>query len=71
VVDLSGRWFLDPARRQTLNVSMLNLFDQSYGRPSRGCRDVATDGPFDCSSPYIYVNRGLPRTFRASYRLTF
>lgn len=71
VVDLSGRWFIDPARRQTLNLAVQNLFDEEYGRPSRGCRDVATDGPYDCSVRYIYVNRGLPRTFRASYRFTF
>lgn len=71
VVDLSGRWFIDARRRQTLNLSIQNLFDEDYGRPSRGCRDVATDGPYSCSSPYIFVNRGLPRTFRASYTLAF
>ena len=71
VVDLSGRWYLDRRRRQTLNLALQNLFDQEYGRPSRGCRDVATDGPFSCSSPYFYVNRGLPLTARFSYSVAF
>jgi outer membrane cobalamin receptor len=69
VVDLSGRYFLDNARKQRLSVSVQNLFDREYGRPNRGCLDVATDGPYDCSSPYVYVNRGLPRT--AVFRYTY
>jgi outer membrane cobalamin receptor len=69
VVDLSGRYFLDTARKQRLSVSVQNLMNRQYGRPNRGCRDVATDGPYDCSSPYIYVNRGLPRT--AVFRYTY
>jgi outer membrane cobalamin receptor len=69
VVDLSGRYFLDSARKQRLTVSVQNLFDREYGRPNRGCLDVPTDGPYDCSSPYIYVNRGLPRT--AVFRYTY
>lgn len=71
VVDLSGRYYIDSARRQMLNLAIQNLLDEDYGRPARGCRDVATDGPFDCSAPYIYVNRGLPRTLRLSYTLSF
>jgi outer membrane cobalamin receptor len=69
VVDLSGRYFLDNARKQRLSVSVQNLFDREFGRPSRGCRDVPGDGAYDCSSPYIYVNRGLPRT--AVFRYTY
>jgi outer membrane cobalamin receptor len=69
VVDLSGRFFFDNSRRHRLSVSVQNLFDRDYGRPSRGCLDVATDGPYDCSSPYIFVNRGLPRT--AVFRYTY
>ena len=69
VVDLSGRYFLDNVRKQRLSISVQNLFDREYGRPNRGCLDVPTDGPYDCSSPYIYINRGLPRT--AVFRYTY
>jgi outer membrane cobalamin receptor len=71
VVDWSGRYFIDQARRMTFNLSIQNLLDQSYGTPGRGCQDVATDGPYDCSSSYIFVNRGLPRTFRGSFTFAF
>ena len=70
-VDISGRYFLDAGRHQQLNLSIRNLFDQVYGLPNRGCRDVATDGPFDCSSPYTYINLGLPRTVAVSYSYRF
>ncbi|MGZ3274093.1 MAG: TonB-dependent receptor plug domain-containing protein [Caulobacteraceae bacterium] len=71
VVDLSGRWFLDSGRRQQLNLSIRNLFDQRYGLPSRGCKDTPADGPYDCSIPYVYVNLGMPRTFAVSYTYKF
>lgn len=71
VVDLSGRWFLDPERRQQLNLSVRNLFDQSYGLPNRGCKDTPNDGPYACSIPYLYVNLGMPRTFAVSYTYRF
>jgi outer membrane cobalamin receptor len=67
VVDLMGRYFLDDARHHTLTVDIDNLFNKKYGKPTRGCRDVSTDGPYDCSSPYEIVNRGLPLMLRASY----
>ena len=71
LVDLSARYFLDAGRHQQLNFSIRNLFDEQYGTPGRGCRDVATDGPYDCSIPYVYTNLGLPRTFTASYSYRF
>ncbi len=71
IVDVSARWFIDAGRRQQLNFSIRNLFDQTYGRPGRGCKDVATDGPYDCSMPYTYVNLGMPRTFGLSYSYSF
>jgi vitamin B12 transporter len=71
VVDLSGRWFLDPERHQQINLSVRNLFDQRYGLPARGCKDTPADGPFDCSIPYVYVNLGMPRTFAVSYTYRF
>jgi vitamin B12 transporter len=71
VVDLSGRYYVDAKRHQQINFSIRNLFDRQYGLPARGCADVATDGPYDCSSPYFYVNLGLPRTFAVSYTYRF
>lgn len=71
VFDLSGRYFLDPARRHTLNLSLQNLFDTQYGKPAKGCLDVSTDKPTACSAPYVYYNRGLPRTVRVSYSYKF
>lgn len=71
VVDVSARYFVDTERRQTLNFSIRNLLDRKYGAPGKGCRDVSTDGPYDCSSPYVYVNLGLPRTFALSYAYRF
>jgi len=71
VIDLSGRYYLDRERRQQLNLSIRNLLNRQYGQPARGCADVATDGPSDCSMPYIYVNLGLPRSFAASYTYRF
>ena len=69
VVDLSGRYFFDAAHRQRVSVSIQNLLDRDYGTPGRGCLDVPTDGPYDCSSRYLFVNRGLPLT--ASLRYTY
>jgi vitamin B12 transporter len=69
VVDLSGRYFFDAAHKQRVSVSIQNLFDRDYGTPGRGCLDVPTDGPYDCSSRYFFVNRGLPLT--ASLRYTY
>lgn len=71
VVDLSGRYYFDHERKHRLTLDLDNLFNREYGRPARGCMDVASDGPYDCSAPYIYVNRGLPRTLRAYYEYRF
>jgi vitamin B12 transporter len=67
VVDLSGRYFLDARRHQVVNLSVRNLLNREYGQPGRGCADVSTDGPYDCSAPYVYRNLGLPRTYAISY----
>jgi outer membrane cobalamin receptor len=71
VIDISGRYYLDAGRHQTLNLSIRNLLDRQYGLPARGCRDTPGDGPYDCSLPYVYVNLGLPRTFAVSYTYSF
>jgi vitamin B12 transporter len=67
VVNLTGRYHLDEARHHTLNFAIDNLFNEKYGTPNRGCLDVSTDGAYDCSAPYEFVNRGLPIMLRASY----
>jgi outer membrane cobalamin receptor len=71
VVDLQGRYYFDSSRNHRFTLDLNNVFNKEYGRPGRGCQDVATDGPYDCSAPYVYVNRGLPRTLRASYEYRF
>jgi vitamin B12 transporter len=71
VVDLSARYFFDEERHHRLTVAVDNVFDEEYGRPAQGCADTPTDGPYDCSLPYTYVNRGLPRMLRASYTYKF
>jgi vitamin B12 transporter len=71
VVDVSGRYFLDSEHRHRLNLSLQNALDKEYGRPQRGCLDVSTDGAYDCSSPYAYVNLGQPRTLWGSYTYAF
>lgn len=71
IVDISGRYFLDPDHKHRLNLSLQNAFDEEFGRPQRGCRDVAGESAFDCSVPYQYVNLGLTRTLRASYSYAF
>lgn len=70
-VDLSGRWFLDRARHQQLNLAVQNLFDRDYGRFYRGCGDKTRDFPLGCSLPYAYQALALPRTVSVSYRYSF
>ena len=70
-VDLSGRYFLDPARHHQLNLAVQNLFDRSYGVFYRGCADVLRDFPLGCSKPYPYQALGMPRTVSVSYRYSF
>jgi outer membrane cobalamin receptor len=70
-VDLSGRYFLDKARHQQINLSVQNLFDRDYGRFYRGCGDRLRDFPLGCSLPYAYQALALPRTVSVSYRYSF
>lgn len=70
-VDVSGRYFLDAARHQQLNLSVRNLFDRQYGRFYRGCMDVLRDFPLGCSKPYVYQALAQPRTVALSYRYSF
>ena len=71
LLDLSARYYVTEKRNQQLNFSVRNVLNRQYGRPNRGCEDVPTDGPYDCSIPYYYVNLGLPRTLAVSYEYRY
>jgi outer membrane cobalamin receptor len=68
VVDLAGRYFFDSERKHRLVLGLENVFDKQYGSPAVGCTDQPDGG---CDSPYIAVNRGVPRTLRATYTYAF
>ena len=71
VFDLSGRYMFGRDRKQRITVSVQNLLDRDYGTPNRGCMDVPTDRPYDCSVPYTYINRGLRYNRGVSLHLRF
>jgi outer membrane cobalamin receptor len=65
VVDASARYFIGPARRQRIDVTLQNLFDKTYATGlGTGTRDA--DGSF-----YTFWNLGVPRTLRVSYTYGF
>ncbi len=65
LMDISGRYFIDSARRQRIDVTVQNLFDKTYATGlGTGIRD--SDG-----SPYTFWNLGVPRTLRISYSHAF
>jgi outer membrane cobalamin receptor len=64
-VDLSGRVFLDPKRRNRIDLSLQNLFDRTYAT-SLGTATRDVDG-----SSYTYWNLGVPRNLRISYTYSF
>ncbi|HEY8519662.1 MAG TPA: TonB-dependent receptor [Gammaproteobacteria bacterium] len=65
VIDLSGAYYLDAARRHRLGVRLENALDETYATSlGRGFRDL--DG-----SPYPYQNLGAPRTLHATYSYRF
>jgi vitamin B12 transporter len=65
VVDASARYFVGPARRQRIDVTLQNLFDKTYATGlGTGARDA--DGSF-----YTFWNLGVPRTLRVSYTYGF
>ncbi|HTJ65270.1 MAG TPA: TonB-dependent receptor [Alphaproteobacteria bacterium] len=65
VVDLAGRVYLDGDRKQTVTLSIANLFDEEYASGIGTARRDSDD------SPYTYWNLGQPRTFSARYTLKF
>jgi len=65
VVDASARYFIDPHRRQRIDVTLQNLFDKTY---STGLRTGIRDAD---SSHYTFGNLGVPRTLRIAYTYGF
>jgi vitamin B12 transporter len=65
VVDLFGRYFLEPRRRHRLNVRLENLFDQSYATGhGRGLPDAG-------GAPFVTTIMGVPRTLHVSYTFAY
>jgi vitamin B12 transporter len=65
VVDLSGGYYFDEARRHRIGLRLENAFDEEYATAiGRGFRDV--DG-----SSYSYANLGAPRQLHATYSYRF
>ncbi|KPH66395.1 TonB-dependent receptor [Novosphingobium sp. ST904] len=72
LVDLGGHFYVDgEARRNRFGINVENLFDKAYA--TRGYASAVTDaGALDGSnSRFLYFNRGVPRTLRVSYGLSF
>lgn len=72
LVDFGAYFYLDGAARRTrFGVNVENLFDKEYA--TRGYASAVTDqGALDGSnSRFLYFNRGVPRTLRMSYGLSF
>jgi vitamin B12 transporter len=62
---VSGRYFLDSARRHRINVRLENLFDREYTTvPARGFPDAG-------GAAFVVHNLGTPRTFHMSYSFAF
>ena len=71
VVDAGAHLWLDQARRNRFGINVENLFDRDYA--STGYRSAVSDaGVQDGSnSRFLYFYRGVPRTLRVSYGLSF
>lgn len=72
LVDAGAYLYLDgTARRNRFGVNVENLFNKEYA--TRGYQSAVTDqGALDGSnSRFLYFNRGVPRTLRMSYGLSF
>ena len=67
VADLSGRVYLDSARRHTLSLRLENAFDKTY--TTRYARATVDDT--DPAVFYPARNLGVPRTFHLRYDYSF
>jgi vitamin B12 transporter len=65
VVDAGLQVYPDQARRHRLGVNIENLFDKDY---ATGLGSALRD---DGSGRFLYGNRGVPRTLRVSYGVSF
>lgn len=67
VVDLGAHLYVDgAARRNRFAVNVENVLEEDYA--TRGYGSALVDGS---SSRFLYFNRGVPRTLRVSYGLSF
>jgi vitamin B12 transporter len=64
LVDLSGRYFFDRARRHRVTLRMENLFDEEYSTTFR--RNFT-----DTGSPFLAHYLGTPATFHISYSFSY
>ena len=65
IVDLAGRYYIDPERHHTITARLQNAFDKEYAA-SLGSAQRDADG-----SDYTYWNLGMPRTFEVRYTYQF
>ena len=65
IVDLSGRLFLDRARRNRINIRLENILDEDYTtQHARGFPDAG-------GAAFLVHTLGVPRTFHMSYSFSF
>lgn len=71
VVDFGFHIYPDAARRHRFGVNVENLFNKDYS--SVGYRQTVSDaGRIDGTlSPFLYYYRGVPRTLRVTYGISF
>ena len=65
VLDISGRVYLDDARRNIITLRLENVFDKLY---ATGLGNAFRDAD---GSSYTYWNVGVPRTFSLRYTYRF
>jgi len=65
VLDISGRVYLDPDKRNIVTLRLENVFDQTY---ASGLGNAFRDSD---GSRYTYWNLGVPRTFSLRYTYKF
>lgn len=67
VIDAGIHFFVDEARHHRLGLNVENLLDKDYA--TRGYQTTLRDN--STTSRFTYFTRGVPRTVRASYGVTF
>jgi vitamin B12 transporter len=64
LVDVASWFYADEGHHHRVSARLENAFDEEYGRPGTGRRDLD-------NSPYTIVNLGTGRTFHVNYTYTF